>query len=104
MRILSFICVIMVMALNMVPCADVHEKLNDSFPVTLSDPDHAHDVPLNDACTPFCYCACCASTVVVKIIAAPSIPFPLSQSFMLYPYQENTVNTGLSIWQPPKLA
>jgi uncharacterized protein DUF6660 len=101
MRFLSFLCLLIVLVLNFVPCADAHEMEETQSVVTASGqqelPSHTDD------CTPFCHCSCCASTVVVKLTASPAVPFKISTSAHIPHFEGNSMEVSLSIFQPPKV-
>jgi hypothetical protein len=101
MRFLSFICVIIVLVLNFVPCADAHETDEPRTVITSAgqqnSPSHADD------CTPFCHCSCCASTVVVKLTATPAVPFKVNISADIPHFEGSSLDVSLPIFQPPKV-
>ncbi|HMI04897.1 MAG TPA: DUF6660 family protein [Pedobacter sp.] len=101
MKFLSFICVIIVLVLNSVPCADAHETEETQTVISTAGqqelPSHADD------CTPFCHCSCCASTVVVKLTASPAVPFKISTSAYIPHFEGNFMDISLPIFQPPKV-
>lgn len=104
MRILSVICAIIVLALNMVPCADAHEHLVDQdVSISAASTNVEHNIPVDDACTPFCHCTCCASTIVAKISTALQTPFIIKSKVKTDYFEENSIEVSLSVWQPPKL-
>ena len=101
MRIISFLCVMVVLVLNFVPCADVHaEEGNES--ITIHTPAHQDAPAHTDACTPFCHCSCCASTVVVKLTGAPPVPYKISNAEYLSHFEGRSSDISLPIFQPPK--
>ena len=101
MRVFSMICVMVVLVLNFVPCADLHEdsKAETSFAIA----DHHNDTSTADNCTPFCHCSCCASTVVVKIFATPSVPFNITFPSYILHFEGDAKDVSLPIFQPPKI-
>jgi len=102
MKILSFICIVVVLVLNFVPCADAYDQ--EEILQTVSIAAGHQDVPVHaDECTPFCHCSCCASTVVVKLIVSPTVPFKIN-NFSYIPYSgAESLEVSLPIFQPPKL-
>ncbi|TDQ08591.1 DUF6660 family protein [Pedobacter metabolipauper] len=102
MRILSLLCVIVVMALNLVPCADLHEKLDESISFSFSNPDKHTERSVEDACTPFCNCSCCASSVVVKLTEVLIAPVSIQHNPSVPYFEGDYVVVSSSIWQPPK--
>jgi len=106
MRLLSIFCVLLVMALNMVPCADAHESVAPSLTaaVAAAATEDGHSDQADDACTPFCHCSCCAASVVLKIESSLAAPFPVHQILSLPHLTSRSIDVSLSVWQPPKLA
>jgi len=102
MRFLSFLCVMMVLVLNFVPCADAHET-EEAQTVTAASHGQQESSSHSDDCTPFCHCSCCASTVVVKLTASPAVPFKISNSTYIPHFEGNSMDVSLPIFQPPKL-
>ena len=103
MRFISILCIVLVMALNMVPCADAHEPVVPSFSSSVDTAAPEHSEQSDDACTPFCHCSCCASSVVLKIAANLVAPFSVHQVSSLPPLEARSIDVSLSVWQPPKL-
>jgi hypothetical protein len=101
MRFFSFICIMVVLVLNFVPCADAHEteELQTTVTTAVQQDSPAH----TDDCTPFCHCSCCASTVVVKLAASPAVPFKINNSADIPHFEGNSLDVSLPIFQPPKL-
>lgn len=104
MRALAIFCVIVVMVLNMVPCADAHDHV-DAPPVAVSfsSAEKSHEAPLEDACTPFCHCSCCASSIVLKLVVGLTPPFSIHQTSIATHFEGRSIAVSLSVWQPPKL-
>ena len=103
MRIFSFIFMIIVLALNLVPCDDAHGNSEESTLVYTADHGDAKDHSGADFCTPFCHCSCCAASALVKLYTPIKAPFNSFKIPALY-YQENNLpNVSHSIWQPPKV-
>lgn len=101
MKFLSFICVVVVLALNFVPCADVNGTEECQTIVTTAG---HQDAPAHtDDCTPFCHCSCCASTVVVKLASSLAIPFKTSTSAYIPHFEGESLDINLPIFQPPKV-
>lgn len=102
MRILSLICMLVVMALNCVPCADVH---NDEVAQTSvsSDEGGHHDFPVEDNCTPFCQCGCCGSHVITVIPHYAAEALVIIGKGSLFYTSKHFPNVGQSIWQPPRI-
>jgi len=104
-RIFAYILVIIVLVLNLVPCADTHDHAGAPVAASLSSADHTkgHEIPVQDACTPFCHCSCCASSVVLKLIVGLNPPFSIPQTSTAAHFDGRSIDVSLSVWQPPKL-
>jgi len=102
MRIIALLCVMMVLVLNFVPCADVHAEEGNG-PLALGTSVHQDAPSHTDACTPFCHCSCCASTVVVKLTAAPPVPYKISNADYISHFEGRSSDISLPIFQPPKI-
>jgi len=101
MRLLSFIGIILVLGLNLVPCGDVIASLNGNRTEQAIATHHSEKS--NDACTPFCNCACCATASVTQeaqVIATPFAGHVIL--FSAYPAGK-FIAVDLPIWQPPQL-
>lgn len=95
---------IYLLALCALPCGD-NIECEDSeahqVSVNLKNKDHEHP---QEACTPFCYCACCAASVIYQ-------PIPLTSSIGQI-HQRHEIGFKIriynsdfhSFWQPPKLS
>lgn len=102
MKPFSLICVILVLVLNFVPCADAQETVDQhsSFSSQQSEKEHAH--PAVDSCTPFCHCSCCASSSVVQLFYLNIILLPEYPGEPIPYFSRNYVDISLPIWQPPQ--
>ncbi len=108
MRILAFILAITVMALSLMPCADLDEmRIAEQHrqEVAHQAPCRHETDPLRDLCSPFCHCACCASFTVPQ--SAIKIPVllrivPANTVFAGYRH-EKLLSVSLPVWQPPQL-
>ena len=102
MRLLSLICVIVVLVLNLVPCADMPETADQNITTLQQHSDTSHDHPFTDTCSPFCHCSCCANSSIVKMMYLNSVPFT-EYSKTAIPYiQRSYLDLSLPIWQPPQ--
>jgi hypothetical protein len=88
------------------PCGDVDNCANEN-PITISlqkehNPKEEHK---EDNCTPFCHCACCASTIIfqVNIAEKQSVKYFSQKKYspIIISFSTNNAN---NIWQPPKEA
>lgn len=108
MRIVAFILAITVMALSLMPCADLDEMLiaEQHRQEAMHQSPCRHDAdPLRDLCSPFCHCACCASfTVPQSAIRVPApIYFHAPVAVFAGYRQERLLSISLPVWQPPQL-
>ena len=93
----------MVLALSCMPCTDEASDIETAnakteFAKPVSDQDNNHD----DACSPFCYCSCCAGFSINHSIATvASLPI-CSKNFSSY-LPGNLIEISLPVWQPPKI-
>ncbi len=88
--------------LQVIPCADAQDCGNETeVASSLNHSDHEHET---ESCTPFCVCACCGTSGIVKLNGYQSIKRQAyKQSHTLLntpPIQEMTI----AIWQPPKIS
>jgi hypothetical protein len=84
------------------PCKDNCNTSQHKTPSTYAAAqDHHHEE--NDQCSPFCFCACCATSITV--VAFPKLEISLQiniEKFSVYTSSfVSEVNS--SIWQPPKI-
>ena len=86
----------------LVPCGD-KEDCNEFKQTQTSHTDHKDDHS-DEACTPFCVCACCASNCIVKYFQPVLNQVALVNS--VYPVHKESKTSAaiISIWQPPKLS
>lgn len=103
MRFFSFIFIIIVLVLNLVPCADVHESTHEGTRVTVASHEHPSDNAVEDACTPFCHCSCCAASAVVRLTTTLKTPFNSFKTAAILYMEGSYADVSTSIWQPPKL-
>jgi hypothetical protein len=95
-------CIVLV--LSCVPCMDDafaagNQKIKTEIAKHPSDQDSDHD----DACSPFCYCSCCAGFSMNHSVASvTSLPIVCCNNFSSY-LLDNLIEISLPIWQPPKI-
>lgn len=66
---------------------------------------HEHSSDERDQCTPFCFCACCATHMQVSYAFVISCEHPVHNTSLNTPYFERPLlNNIKSIWQPPKIS
>ena len=102
MRIFSFIFMVIVLALNLVPCDDAHGNCDESTVIHSAD-GYANNNSGADFCTPFCHCSCCAASAIVKLYAPIKAPFNSFKAPDLHYRETWYTNISHSIWQPPKV-
>ncbi|WP_421911853.1 DUF6660 family protein [Paracnuella aquatica] len=102
--VLGYIMAFLVLAFSMLPCGDVAKVASGkaSYELTQSIPEPG-DGSHEDACSPFCICACCASfSVITRLAAAITITLPIQSSQSSY-LPDRLHSIVLPIWQPPQL-
>jgi hypothetical protein len=105
MKFLFFFLSLFMLYMSCLPCGDTN-TCNAKAPAEISATDnhqqHKHD---SDICSPFCTCACCATSVLysafykeqaIKVVAQ-------SEKYPLYNIAFTT-QAASNIWQPPKLS
>ncbi|MEO6253431.1 MAG: DUF6660 family protein [Ferruginibacter sp.] len=102
MKFLFFLLSFFMIYLSCMPCGDSREcNVKTEIKMAATD-NHDHDSHDQEACTPFCSCACCAVSVNFQQAFYTKYQALNFQSFNFLN------NAGLpsynlhSIWQPPK--
>lgn len=96
----------MVLALSCMPCADgafatsVGKAKAELVKKGTQEDDQDH----NDACSPFCQCACCAGFSFSYGVTTISSPFFYGDKSYIFYLPENLLEISRAIWQPPKLS
>ena len=103
MKLFSCIFIIIVLALNFVPCDDAHEMSGDHTSVIYADDHASNDHAGADLCTPFCHCSCCAASLTAKLLSSVATPVHTLITVDLHYLDLSYSNISHSIWQPPKL-
>jgi len=103
-KIFAFIMAVLVLALSIMPCADKEAAFTKSRKnMETVKALHQQACPLNDDCSPFCQCSCCAGFSINHFIAAiPVLPVQTSISITQY-LASKIAALALPIWQPPQL-
>jgi MFS family permease len=104
MKFFAFIMAFLVLALSVMPCADAGAAIYDGkakSEITKTTDARGHTDA--DACSPFCYCACCASFSINHFIVSfniipPNVSNPIS-SFL----PADVIEVALPVWQPPQI-
>jgi len=105
MRGLTFIWATFILLLSCLPCADIsalpHIKAKTTW--TSSVDQHSNHAD-EDACTPFCSCACCATHSVVHApLYVPLAAVTYANRHALFYTSNEATKILRAIWQPPKL-
>ena len=103
-KIFAFIMSILVLALSMMPCADKEAAFTKSKKeIETVKALHHQGCPLNDACSPFCQCSCCAGfSINHSVVAVPIMKIQASDPLTQY-LPAKIATLALPIWQPPQL-
>lgn len=104
MKFFAFIMAFLVLALSVMPCADAGATIYDGkakSEITKTTDAQGHTDA--DACSPFCYCACCASFSINHFIVSfniipPNVSNPIS-SYL----PADIIEVALPVWQPPQI-
>lgn len=103
MRIFSYILVMVVLVLNLVPCADAHDTDVENATVYATEQESSHSSTGADDCTPFCHCSCCAASTTLKMCGSLKSPFHSFTTAELHYIEDSYPSISHTIWQPPKL-
>lgn len=102
-RMISVILLMIMLTLQLMPCADHSAFAAQAELASMSDAGYNHHQESRDQCPPFCYCNCCASHAVVKISVhvylLNSVHSPVYKVYPTGKYRD----ISLPVWQPPKL-
>ncbi|WP_420847741.1 DUF6660 family protein [Niabella beijingensis] len=104
MRTFSYILMIVLMAMQFMPCSDKVSSVRGAGSIRLETvKKSASENHKSDRCTPFCTCSCCAA----QVIPQPSLKIALNISVFsptyVDHYRENYIDISLPIWRPPQL-
>lgn len=102
MRFFAFIMALLVITLNGVPCADVHE-LSKQIPGKETKKTQQPQTD-DESCSPFCHCSCCAGFSINHWFAQVSALLPVHIPQHHSRYIASLIEISFSVWQPPKLA
>lgn len=103
MKRFAFIINFYILLLPLLPCADTEECDEKGKLEWVSGNDHGQHDDEEEACTPFCFCACCSATVFMEPgmieYASAQAGFPPEAKYLpsFYSFNFNF------IWQPPKI-
>jgi len=99
MRLLAFIGIVLILALNLVPCGDTVSVLDGNAKIEQAH----HQETNNDNCSPFCNCACCSTASVIKDVLIVTVPFADHIPVLPAHLSGKFITVDLPIWQPPQL-
>lgn len=106
-KLLTIIFTFYIMLLPCIPCTDSKECDTTKTAISFSSNNHQEHQHENEACNPFCGCACCGQTLLSflhlnKIVTTHSLAEKKQASF--YNNSSLPLNFYGNIWQPPKLS
>lgn len=92
------------MALSFIPCGDKLECSSQSEQTISSSDQHEQHKHQNEACTPFCSCACCATSLVSQQHSTAKVhAFIIPQRKLRYGNDHLNSYILHSVWQPPRV-
>jgi len=104
MKIFSFILSFFLLFISCLPCGDMQECTTQVEQAVTAAVDHQNHQHGAEACTPFCYCTCCAASVISQNDTGLQATKPL-----FHPDEHTVLNDFFlsqnlsNIWQPPKI-
>ena len=104
MKLFAFIMAVIVLLQSWMPCNDAVfaiKKVKATAEIS-SSPQQNNDTEHEDACSPFCQCACCAGFSLNHTIASVSSPFLTSKKIVAFYLPDHLIEMSNSVWQPPK--
>ena len=104
MRRLTFIWATFILLLSCLPCADISALPDVKVKTTLAQSVDQHEDHTNeDACSPFCSCACCAThSVVHPPLYVPLAAMTHADRHTVFHASNEATEVLQAIWQPPK--
>ncbi|HEX5152847.1 MAG TPA: DUF6660 family protein [Parafilimonas sp.] len=104
MKIFAFIMAFLVLALSIMPCADIGMSANEGNAKTqIKESNQQKENPQQDDCSPFCQCNCCAGFSVNHFIASIQAVTIYSEPSRTAHLPCELIEISLPIWQPPQL-
>lgn len=104
LKILAFILSLLVLTLNCIPCADgISISKADGTQSEIIKNQQQQQEDHEDACSPFCHCACCAGFTINHSIALIPVIKIFSNNKANSFLPSTVVEIALPIWQPPQL-
>ncbi|MES1197782.1 MAG: DUF6660 family protein [Chitinophagaceae bacterium] len=104
MKFFAFIMAFVVLGLSIFPCVDDELNIKASKIKTEITKQHNEqkDQEHNDACSPFCQCACCAGLSINNFFAGASSPALIDCKLYTSYLPESIIKISSSIWRPPQ--
>lgn len=103
MKSMSFILMIIILAMQFMPCTDNNLSNKGIAKLELIKKDTGQHQNKPDACSPFCTCSCCAMHVITR----SSLKITLHPPLYSPEYSEcptgGFMDVSLPIWKPPQL-
>jgi hypothetical protein len=101
-KLFGYILAFLVLALSCFPCADAKAEDLGTIKTEISQSSQSTE-DHEDACSPFCQCACCAGFSIDHTVALSSSG--LNYSGLTYSsfLPSDIIEISLPIWQPPQL-
>jgi hypothetical protein len=100
----AFILAFLVLGLSCLPCLDDVFAMNagkEKMEITKKHNQDRQDH--NDACSPFCQCACCTGFSINHfIVLVPAIQL-FSNNLICCFLSSEAIGIALPVWQPPQL-
>jgi hypothetical protein len=103
MKFLTLLFSFYMLGLSFMPCADEIECKEKQTTIVSTEKGHEKHQHDTENCSPFCSCACCATTVCFQQIAiyqVSKITFPLKK-YSSYDFSYSSQSIA-NIWQPPR--
>lgn len=104
MKILALIMAFLVLALSVMPCADSQVLAGKEGTTTeLTKTGKQQNNPIQDDCSPFCQCSCCAGFSINHFVASVTTVQYLSDNPTNDFLPSEVIEVSLPIWQPPQI-
>ncbi|WP_442946089.1 DUF6660 family protein [Olivibacter sp. CPCC 100613] len=103
MRLLSLICILIIVIQNAFPCRDNNagisaiQKVTASFYSTLN-----HKSTYDESCSPFCQCGCCGTSTLQNQLIRYEVFIPETMKDYIDYIHINLPLFPHDIWQPPR--
>lgn len=103
LKIFAFILSFLVLALSFIPCADGVFANDANKQTSIIKDSHEQDHDMDDDCSPFCHCSCCAGFSVNHTLATVTTITLFLESPETNFLSSEVIAIALPIWQPPQL-